>query len=86
MRPSPSPILFQKDEGEPEGQSPRCRPVVDLKGLRGYQFKGKGELLEEGEFYNDVVCYLQTLPLKLPDPQYVVKIKVEEIYSLGLGK
>jgi predicted pyridoxine 5'-phosphate oxidase superfamily flavin-nucleotide-binding protein len=60
--------------------------VVDLKGLKGYQFKGKADLLEEGDIYNDVVCYLQTMPLKLPDPQYVVKIKVEEIYNLGLGK
>jgi uncharacterized protein len=60
--------------------------VIDLEGLRGYQFKGKGELLEEGDLYNDVVCYLQTLPLKLPDPQYVVKIRLEEIYDLGFWK
>lgn len=60
--------------------------VVDLKALMGYQFKGKAELLEEGDIYNDVVCYLQTLPMKLPDPQYVVKIKVEEIFNLGMGK
>lgn len=60
--------------------------VVDVKGFKGYQFKGKAELLEEGDIYNDVVCYLQTLPMKLPDPQYVVKIKVEEIFNLGLGK
>lgn len=60
--------------------------VVDLKGLTGYQFKGKAELIEEGNIYNDVVCYIQTLPMKLPDPQYVVKIKVEEIYHLGMGK
>ena len=60
--------------------------VIDLKALQGYQFKGKAELLEEGDIYNDVVCYLQTLPMKLPDPQYVVKIKVEEISNLGIGK
>jgi predicted pyridoxine 5'-phosphate oxidase superfamily flavin-nucleotide-binding protein len=60
--------------------------VVDLKALKGYQFKGKAELLEEGNIYNDVVCYLQTLPMKLPDPQYVVKIKVEEIFDLGFGQ
>jgi predicted pyridoxine 5'-phosphate oxidase superfamily flavin-nucleotide-binding protein len=60
--------------------------IVDLKALKGYQFKGKAELLEEGNIFNDVVCYLQTLPMKLPDPQYVVKIKVEEIFNLGLGK
>ena len=56
--------------------------VVDLKALTGYQFKGEAELLEKGNIYNDVVCYLQTLPMKLPDPQYVVKIKVKEIYNL----
>lgn len=60
--------------------------VVDIKGLKGFQFKGRAELLEEGNLYNDVVCYLQTLPMTLPDPQYVVKIKVEEIFPLGLGK
>jgi len=60
--------------------------VVDLKVLKGYQFKGKAELLEEGNIYNDVVCYLQMLPMKLPDPQYVVKIKIEEIFDLGLGQ
>jgi predicted pyridoxine 5'-phosphate oxidase superfamily flavin-nucleotide-binding protein len=60
--------------------------LVDLKALTGYQFKGKAELLEEGNIYNDVVCYLQTLPMKLPDPQYVVKIKVEEIFNLGFGQ
>jgi predicted pyridoxine 5'-phosphate oxidase superfamily flavin-nucleotide-binding protein len=60
--------------------------VVDLKAFKGYQFKGRAELMEEGNVYNDVVCYLQTLPMKLPDPQYVVKIKVEEIFDLGMGK
>jgi len=59
--------------------------VVDLKGLRGFQFKGKAELLEEGNLYNNVVCYLQTLPLKLPGWQYVVKINVEEVYHLRFG-
>jgi predicted pyridoxine 5'-phosphate oxidase superfamily flavin-nucleotide-binding protein len=60
--------------------------VVDLKTLIGYPFKGKAELLEEGNIYDDVVCYLQTLPMKMPDPQYVVKIKVEKIFNLGMGK
>jgi predicted pyridoxine 5'-phosphate oxidase superfamily flavin-nucleotide-binding protein len=60
--------------------------VVDLKALKGYQFKGKAELLEEGNVYNDVICYLETLPMELPDPEYVVKIKVEEIFDLSIGK
>ena len=60
--------------------------VADLKALRGYQFKGKAELLTEGNVYNDVLCYIQTLPMNLPDPQYVVRIKIEEIFDLSLGK
>lgn len=60
--------------------------VIDLKALQGYQFKGEAELLEGGDTYNDVVCYLQTLPMKLPHPQYVVKIKIGEISNLGMGK
>jgi hypothetical protein len=34
--------------------------------------------------YIDVACYLHTLPMKLPDPQYVAKIK--ETFDLGMGK
>jgi uncharacterized protein len=59
--------------------------IVDFKTLRGYPFKDKAELLEERNIYNDVVCYLQTLPVRLPDPQYVVKIKVEKILDLTFG-
>ncbi len=60
--------------------------VTDLKRLRGYQIKGKAELLEEGQIYEDVVCYLQTFRMKLPDPQYVVKMKVEEIIEVAFPK
>jgi hypothetical protein len=31
---------------------------------------------------NNVVCYLQIFLMKLLDPQYVVKIKIEEIFNL----
>ena len=55
-------------------------------GGQRFSARRKAEILEEGNIYNDVVCYLQTLPMKLPDPQYVVKIKAEEIYNLGMGK
>jgi hypothetical protein len=59
---------------------------VDLTALKGYQFKGKGELLESGDIYNDAICYLQSFPMKLPEPEYVVKIKIEEIFDLGFGE
>jgi len=60
--------------------------VVNARALKGYQFKGTAELLEEGNIYNDVVCYLQTLPMNFPDPQYVVKIRIEEIFDLSFGQ
>ena len=60
--------------------------VVDPRSLKGYQFKGKGELLEEGRLYDDMIQYLGTLPFKLPDPQYIVKVKVEEVFNLALGR
>ncbi len=60
--------------------------IVTLKALKGTRFKGKAQLLKKGNIYNDVVCYLQTLPMKLPDPQDVVKIKIEEIFNLNCGK
>jgi predicted pyridoxine 5'-phosphate oxidase superfamily flavin-nucleotide-binding protein len=60
--------------------------VADPKRLKGYQFKGTAELLEEGDVYNDVVCYLETLPMNLPEPEYVVKIRIEEIFDLSLGQ
>jgi predicted pyridoxine 5'-phosphate oxidase superfamily flavin-nucleotide-binding protein len=60
--------------------------VVDTKGMRGFQFKGKAELLEEGDLFSDVVVYLETLPLDLPSPEYVVKIRVEHIFDLRPGE
>ena len=57
------------------------RPAVGVSRL-----KGRADLLEEGYIYNDVVSYLQTLPMKLPHPQYVIKIRTEEIHSLAMGK
>jgi hypothetical protein len=46
----------------------------------------KAAILEEENIYNSVVCYLQTLPMKLLDLQHAVKIKAEEIYNLGMDR
>ena len=54
-----------------------------LEGFGGNPIQRQGTT---GNIYNDVVCYLQTLPMKLPDPQDVVKIKIEEIFNLNFGK
>jgi predicted pyridoxine 5'-phosphate oxidase superfamily flavin-nucleotide-binding protein len=60
--------------------------VVDSTAMKGFQFKGKAELIEEGDLYSDVVVYMESLPLDLPNPEYVVKITVEEIFDLRPGK
>jgi predicted pyridoxine 5'-phosphate oxidase superfamily flavin-nucleotide-binding protein len=59
--------------------------VVDTKAMRGFQFRGKAQLIEGGDLYSDVVVYLETLPLDLPNPEYVVKVTVEEIFDLRPG-
>lgn len=51
--------------------------------MEGYQFKRKADLLEEANIYNSIIMYLQTLPVDLPDPQYVIKI-VEETFNLAI--
>ena len=55
-------------------------------GGQRFSAKRKSRDPQEGNICNDVVCYLQTLPMKLPDPRYVAKIKAEEIYNLRMGK
>jgi hypothetical protein len=55
-------------------------------GWHRFSAKREAEILQEKNIYNDAVLYLQTLSMKLLDLQYVVKIKAEEIYNLGIGK
>ncbi|MDR1873284.1 MAG: pyridoxamine 5'-phosphate oxidase family protein [Deltaproteobacteria bacterium] len=59
--------------------------VVEASPPQGYQFKGKAELLTSGPLYETVAKKLKDAGLGLPDPKYVVKIAVEEIYSLSPG-
>lgn len=55
--------------------------VVNAKGMKGYQFKGKVELLTSGPIYDKMVEGLKANPMtaKLPAPKYVVKVAVEEV-------
>ena len=55
-------------------------------GGQRFSAKREAEIHQEENIYNDAVFYLQTLPMKLLDLQYVVKIEAEEIYNLGMGK
>ena len=57
--------------------------VVDREKLDGYQFKGKAELLTQGPIF-DEVSERQKKRGRRP-PTNVVKIKIEEIYSVKPG-
>lgn len=59
--------------------------VADAKKFQGYQFKGRAELIEKGPLFDAMAAELRKLPMKLPDPKYLVKIHVEEIYDLRPG-
>ena len=57
--------------------------VVDSTKPVGYQFKGKAELLKDGPLVAQVREKVKKM--NLPEPACVVKISVEEIYSLTPG-
>jgi predicted pyridoxine 5'-phosphate oxidase superfamily flavin-nucleotide-binding protein len=59
--------------------------VVEASPPKGYQFKGRAELLTSGPLFETVSKTLKDTGLGLPDPKYVVKITVTEIYSLSPG-
>ncbi len=59
--------------------------VVDLEKFMAYQFKGTVDLLESGPVYEQVKEELKNSPKALPEPKYVAKITVEEIYDQSPG-
>ncbi len=54
--------------------------VVDREKSNGYQIKGTAELLTNGDLFTDVSE--RQIARNKPRPKYVVKIKVDEIYSV----
>jgi hypothetical protein len=46
--------------------------VVDSRVLRRYPIGRESRILEKWDISDGVVCYLQTLPMKMPDPRRVV--------------
>jgi len=57
--------------------------VVDREKADGYQIKGTAELLTGGDFFEQMARRQEER--KRPRPKNVVKIKVEEIYSVKPG-
>ena len=57
--------------------------VLDREKMQGYRFVGKAELVTEGELYQQAKQFAEAM--KLPTaPQAAVKVKVEEIYNIGV--
>jgi predicted pyridoxine 5'-phosphate oxidase superfamily flavin-nucleotide-binding protein len=59
--------------------------VVDPAGPKGYQIKGKVELLTSGPLYDQIAANVKKALPQMAPPKYVVKIKVTDIYSLSPG-
>jgi predicted pyridoxine 5'-phosphate oxidase superfamily flavin-nucleotide-binding protein len=59
--------------------------VVDPAGPKGYQIKGKSELLTSGPVYDAVTAKVKAAIPGVGAPKYVVKIAVTDIYSLSPG-
>lgn len=59
--------------------------VIDGEKAKGYQFKGRAELVAAGPVFEKVGEELKKSPKKLPEPKYVARITVEEIYDQSPG-
>ena len=57
--------------------------VADREKADGYQVKGAVEILSSGDFFEQVAKRQEQR--KRPRPKYVVKIRIEEIYSVKPG-
>ena len=57
--------------------------LLDRPTSEGYQVKGTAELLTSGDLFERVARRQEER--KRPRPKYVVKIRVEEIYSVKIG-
>lgn len=59
--------------------------VIDHEKFKGYQFKGKAELIDTGPLFAKVKEELKKAPMQLPEPKYVAKITVEAIFDQSPG-
>ena len=57
--------------------------IIDREKADGYQVKGKAELLASGALFEEVARRQEQR--NKPVPGYAVKIKVEEVYTVGTG-
>lgn len=63
-----------------------CILVGDPQNMKGYQFVGETELLDQGELFEAVCKGVAAINANLPKPIYAVKIKINDIYSAPQSK
>jgi len=87
-------LWYSESTGKKTYENLRKNPYVAVavasrEKMDGYQIKGKAELLIKGPLYEEAVKRTEdrarSLGAKLPKPIAVVRIKVDEIYSLKPG-
>lgn len=78
--------LFSKKTRKNLEENPKVAVMASDAGKsEGYILKGTAELLAEGPLYDRIAEELSKSPKKLPQPRYVVKIKVDAICDQSLG-
>ena len=81
-------LAFSESTGEKTLRNLQQNPkvavmVVDREKGDGYQFKGKAELLAEGDFLEQVARRQEARGRRRP--KHAVRIDIEEIYSVKSG-
>lgn len=59
--------------------------VIDPATAKGYQIKGRAEMLTAGPLFDEMATHLKGSPKGLPPLQYLVKITVEAVYDQSVG-
>jgi len=59
--------------------------VIDSASAKGYQLKGKAELVSSGPLFEQFASQLKQANPSLPPPKYVVKIAVESVFDQSVG-
>ena len=59
--------------------------VIDPASAKGYQIKGRAEMLTSGPLFEEMAKQLKGSPKGLPPLQYLVKIAVEAVYDQPVG-
>jgi len=67
-------------------QNPRVAvTVIDAATAKGYQIKGRAELLTSGPLFDETTGQLAKSPKAMPPLHYLVKITVDAVFDQSVG-